>query len=173
MNLGQKALQVLRSVAPTLGTAIGGPFGTIAGIALSKVLGTDPSKPDLAEPALLNATPDQLLALKKAEEAFALQMEQLGVAKEKLVYDDIASARAREATVKDHTPAVLAYFVTAGFVGTLAFMLVAGKPAIGGDALLVMLGSLGTSFACVISYYFGSSSGSADKTRLLVEAGRK
>lgn len=164
MNIGQKALQVIRAVAPTIGTAIGGPFGAIAGLAISKALGCDASE---ADTALLNATPDQLLALKQAEEAFTVQMEQLGVAKEKLVYDDIANARAREMAVKDHTPAVLAYTITVGFFSTLGFMFACGKPTVGGDALLVMLGSLGTAWAGVVAFYFGSSSGSADKTRIL------
>lgn len=162
MSLGQKALQVLRAVAPTIGTAIGGPFGAIAGIALSKALGTT-----VADEALLQATPEQLLALKQAEQAFAVQLEQLGINRDKLVYDDIANARAREVAVRDHTPAVLAYAVTVGFFGTLGFLLAYGKPAAGGDALLVMLGSLGTAWAGVITYFFGSSAGSKSKTDAL------
>lgn len=165
MNIGQKALQVLRAVAPTLGTAIGGPFGAIAGVAISKAIGS--SSASAADDALLSATPEQLTALKQAEEAFAIQMKQLGIAQEKLVYDDIANARSREEAVKDKTPAILAYSVTVGFFGTLAYMLAVGKPAVGGDALLVMLGSLGTAWAGVIAYYFGSSSGHAETTRLL------
>lgn len=164
MNLGQKALQVLRAVAPTIGTAIGGPFGAIAGIALSKALGADGAA---ADAALLRATPEQLLALKQAEQAFAVQLEQLGINRDKLVYDDIANARAREVAVKDRTPAVLAYAVTVGFFGTLGFLLAYGKPTAGGDALLVMLGSLGTAWAGIIAYYFGSSAGSKSKTDAL------
>lgn len=164
MNFGQSALHVLKSVAPMLATAALGPFGPLAGATISAALGTDGGDSKTAEAALLNATPDQLLALKKAEQDFQVQMKQLDISEEKLSFDDTASARAREQVVKDKTPMVLALGITAGFFGTLGFMLINGKPATGGDALLVMLGSLGTAWAGVVSYYFGSSAGSASKT---------
>lgn len=161
MNIGKKALEVLKTVAPTIATAVGGPFGGIAAAALEKVLGSQP------DANILNASPELLLSLKGVENSFLVKMEELGISREKLVFDDIADARAREIAVKDHVPGVLAYFITAGFFGVLGYLLVHGKPQVGGDALLIMLGSLGTAWTGVISYYFGSSAGSKAKTELL------
>lgn len=163
MNLGQKALQVLKTVAPVLGTAIGGPFGTLAGAAVSAAIGTPVGDDKAAETALLSASPEALLALKKAEQDFQVQMKTLGISEEKLAYDDIANARSREVSVKDCTPAVLALFVTVGFFASLGYMMVVGKPKEGGDVMLTMLGTLGTAWVGIITYYFGSSVGSKTK----------
>lgn len=173
MNLAKDALHVLQTVAPTIARATLGPFGGLAATAISAILGTPPGDEQATNAALLSATPDQLLAIKKAEQDFQVQMKSLGISEDKLVYDDIANARARQIAVKDDTPAILAYAITVGFFGTLGFMLWNGKPAVGGDALLVMLGSLGTAWAGVVSFYFGSSLGSSKKDTALAAAATK
>ncbi len=167
MNIGQKALQVLRTVAPTIALAVGGPFGPLASAAISAALGTPKGDDKAAEAALLTATPDQLLALTKENDAFQVQMKQLGIDEEKLVFDDIANARAREIAIKDSTPRYLAYLVTVGFFGILGYLVVEGKPVQGGDVMLVMVGSLGTAWTGIVGYFFGSSAGSASKTDAL------
>lgn len=164
MNFGERALQVLKTVAPTLATAALGPFGPLASAAISAVLGTPAGDSKAAEAALLTATPDQLLALKKAENDFQIQMKTLGIAEEKLSFDDTANARAREIATKDTTPKYMAYLITLGFFATLAYLIIYGKPQAGGDVMLVMVGALGTAWSGIIQYYFGSSAGSAAKT---------
>jgi len=86
---------------------------------------------------------------------------------ERIAAEDRNSARQREMTVRDRTPAYLAYGVTLGFFGVLAYMLNYSIPVTGHDALLVMLGSLGTAWTAVVSYYFGSSAGSNKKSELM------
>lgn len=167
MNIGAKALQVLRTVAPTLALAVGGPFGPLASAALSAALGTSKGDDKAAETALLTATPDQLLALTKENDAFQVQMKQLGIDEQKLVFDDIANARAMQVSTHDTTPKYLAYLITFGFFATLGYLIVYGKPQAGGDVMLVMVGSLGTAWASIVSFFYGSSAGSAAKTDVI------
>jgi spore maturation protein SpmB len=59
----------------------------------------------------------------------------------------------------------LALLLPLGFFSALGFMMAHGlsKDTAGSEALLTMLGSLGTGFTMVLAYYFGSSAGSEVK----------
>lgn len=161
MSFGATAKQVLATVAPLLGTALGGPFGGLAGTLLAKALGT--TDPKAMDAAITSTDPDILLKLKQADNDFQAQLKALDISEEKLSFDDTANARAREVSVHDSTPHVLAYGITVGFFGILGYLLWNGKPP-GGDVMMVMLGSLGTAWTGIVAYYFGSSAGSADKS---------
>lgn len=166
MSFSDSAKRVISTVAPLLGGALGGPLGAAAGNFIAKELGG--GDPKSAEQAIVAGDPQTLLALKRVETDFRQHLADLGVEEDKIATDDTANARAREIAVKDRTPAIIAYAVTAGFFGVLAWMLYRGIPKDGGgDALLVMLGSLGTAWAGIVAYYFGSSAGSASKTDAL------
>lgn len=167
---------ILKTVAPWIGTALGGPLGGMAVEAASNALGLSDKTADSLKQALSGATPEQMLALKAADQKFSLDMQSLGFAHlealEKLGNDDRSSARQREMTVKDATPMILAYGVTIGFFGVLAAIMFCTIPGSSRDVLNIMLGSLGTAWTGVIAYYFGSSSGSDRKTELLANSTR-
>jgi hypothetical protein len=166
----------VKKVAPFIGTALGGPLGGAAASALAGALGGDPTKTTDQQLAAMvqNVTPEQLLALKNAENDFALKMQALGFQHEtdllQTAATDRASARTREIAVKDWTPKVLAYGVTAGFFGLLFWLMRHEVPAPSKDILNVMLGSLGTAWISVVTYYFGSSAGSQRKDELLQQS---
>jgi len=164
-SFGEKAKQIIGTVAPMLGTLLGGPLGGLAGNALAEALGTN--DPKAQEAAIVASNPDTLLKLKEAESGLKVKLRELDIDEEKLRFEDTADARAREIAVKDSTPRYMAYLVTVGFFGVLGYLVVEGKPVSGGDVMLVMVGSLGTAWTGIVAYYFGSSAGSAAKTDAL------
>ena len=167
-------LNLVRTVAPSLATAVGGPLAGMATRAISDAL---LGKPDGTEDELIDAaakaSPDQLLALKKAEQDFAVRMRELEIDLQRIDAADRNSAREREVKTGDWTPKALAGAVTLGFFGVLGYMIAYGLPTQGGEALLVMLGTLGTAWGGIVSYYFGSSAGSKEKSEAMSRMVRK
>jgi hypothetical protein len=163
-----KVKQVLGTVAPFIGTLIGGPLGGGAGKLLSQLLlGKEDANAQEIEIALSNASPEQLLALRKADMDFKKSMAQLGITEKKIAAMDRDSARKRQILVKDSIPGLLSIVLTIGFFGALAGFSI--YPVQDGVQVLLdtMVGSLGTVWIMSMSYYFGSSAGSARKTEII------
>lgn len=164
---------VVGKVAPMLGAAVAGPLGASAVTIIADALGLSEKTEDAIKVALSGTTPEQMLALKRADQEFTVKMREIGFANERdmesLAVNDRDSARKREAAVGDKTTRNLAYVITCGFFGTLGTLMFAD---IQGDkeVLYMMLGALGSAWAGVIAYYFGSTSGSRAKTDLLAKA---
>jgi len=168
---------IVATVAPTLATALGGPLAGVAVAALSEALlgRKDGTETEIAG-AIQAGGADALVKIREAGNAFAIRMRELEIDVERIHQTDRASAREREAKTGDRvTPRVLAFVVVAGFLATV-FAVLSGR--VTGIADPVAAGLIGTligyvSAKCdqVVSYYFGSSSGSQEKTSIL--AGRK
>ncbi|WP_303827564.1 hypothetical protein [Asticcacaulis taihuensis] len=161
---------LVRQVAPTLGTALGGPLGGAAAqVIAQKMLGKDDATDTELANALIGATPEQLAALKAADNDFRLKMEQLGVNVYQIEVQDRSNAR--DLFKVNHWPQiVLSVFVVAGFFTVLFLLLGRPFPADMSwmrDALLIMLGTLGTAFTQVLNFWFGSTSGGQAKTNSL------
>lgn len=165
---------LLGNVAPLLGTAIGGPFGALAGTAVKAALGlADDSDEEAIQKAMQKATPEQLLALQNAERQFKLDMEKLNVDVMKLDADDRNSARQREVTItgwgKYATP-MLAGLATMGFMLATGYVLTQGMHGIDpGVAAFIgsLIGNLSSKAEMVYNYYFGSSLSSKGKDQML------
>ena len=65
--------------------------------------------------------------------------------------------------------ACLAFVVTAGFFGCIWLVIERDVSGNMRDALLILIGNLSGAFLAVVTYYFGSSSGSAQKNTLLAQ----
>jgi len=162
---------LIGSVAPTIATALGGPIAGMAVKALSgALLGHDGGSQDDIMSALANPTGDQLAALKRIDADFKVQMKALDIDLERIAAGDRDSARQMQMATKSWLPEVLAILVTAGFFGVIVYILAYGLPATGNEAILLLLGSLGTAWTGVMAFYFGSSAGSQKKTEALTAA---
>jgi hypothetical protein len=165
---------VIAAVAPTIATALGGPLAGLAVKALSTAfLGSDKGTLQDLQNVLLGAGPDQLAQLKKIDADFAVQMQQLNIDLEQIASQDRQSAREMQVETRDWIPRALAIGVTVGFFGILGIMAFHGLPMSGNEAFLLLLGSLATSFTSIISFYYGSSSGSRAKDSIISKLGSK
>lgn len=163
---------IISSVAPTLATAVSGPLAGTAISAIGEaVLGKAEATETEVADAIATGQTEVLIRLRQVDAEFKTKMEALGIDLERMNATDRANARERETKLQDWTPRIIATLVTMGFFGTLAWMISVGLPATGADAILVMLGSLGTAWTQIVAYYYGSSAGSAEKNQLLVRLG--
>lgn len=155
----------LTQIAPTIATCLGGPLAGLAVTALSKLFGVEPDQvKGMIEDGKLSA--EQIEAVKVEEIRFKEQTQALGLNFEQLAVDDRKSARSMQSETKSTVPAVLSYAITIGFFGILgAIMLDYAKD--NNQPLLIMLGSLGTAWVSVISFWFGSTNASHVKDDML------
>jgi hypothetical protein len=165
---------ILKTVAPWIGTAVAGPLGGMAVTAAANALGLSDKTTDALKTALSGATPEQMLALKKADQDFAVQMQALGYKQvtdlEAIAAGDRKDARAMQVATHSKVPAVLSVIVTTGFLGLLTGMMLGVLKAEDNQAMLIMLGALGVAFGQVMNYWLGSTRDSSRKTELLAQA---
>ena len=151
---------LLKTVAPGLATMVAGPLGGMAVKAIAAKLGVE----DTVE-AVTNAI--------KSDPDAALKLREIDLKELEAHAKDRDSARNRETAIatSDKAPyinKVVTPFLALGVVG-LSFVLftilifVDVKPE-AKDILIYILGVLSAAVTQILSYYFGSSQGSKDKS---------
>lgn len=167
----------IKTVLPWLGTALGGPLGGMAAEAVGSVLGISKPTVEGVKKMLSGTTPEQMLLLKQADADFAIKMQALGFEHvetlEQFALENVKSARDMQAVTRSRIPALLASIITAGFLGILALMLTGTYRPTDNQALLILLGALAAGWGSVVNFYFGSSSGSAEKNTILNDVLKK
>jgi hypothetical protein len=154
MKIGKLLKSVVGTVAPTLGTALGGPMGGMAAKMIADVLGV-PNNSKSIEKAMAEATPEQMLELKKVEQDFEVKMKELEVDVFALETADIQDARGKFS--KDWTARIIGVLVVGGFMGYI-FLVTLQPPEQNSEALInLVLGYLGGLASAIISFYFGAS----------------
>jgi len=157
-------MQWLEQIAPTIATALGGPLAGMAVSAVAKAIGC---APDEVQNVISSGklTAEQVASIQLAELELKKQAQAMNLDFAKLGAEDKKSARDMQIATKSWIPPVMALGVTVGFFGILAGLMygqIQHAPQID-----IMLGSLGTAWTGIISFYFGSSAGSQAKDQLL------
>lgn len=166
-----KAKQVLGAIAPTVATALGGP---LAGVAVKAVagalLGDENASEQEVAAAIANATPEQLLAIKKVDADLKVRFKELDVDLERIAAGDRDSARRREADTGDWTPRLLAVVIVIAWCSVQFTLLTEVIDPSMRELVARVLGTLDAALMAVLYYYFGSSAGSARKTDALAKS---
>ncbi|OPY67575.1 MAG: hypothetical protein A4E57_02238 [Syntrophorhabdaceae bacterium PtaU1.Bin034] len=169
---------------PLLGGLLGGPAGAIAGKVVAGLFDADPGSPESVMNAI-QQDPEAMRKLREFELTHQQKLQELQLEETKAFLADIDSARRREAAVVAATGKADRHLYVLAYIMTGTFLLLAGylfHGAIYGgssvvaalkDNSLVMLiiGALISGFTQVLSYFFGSSQGSAEKTKVMSARG--
>ena len=152
-------MSFLSKLLPTIASCLGSPLAGAAVEAVGKALGMSEATTDKVQRALTsgNLTAEQIAALQAADLHLKTRMAELGIDAEKLAAEDRASARAMQIKTGSHVPAVLGLTITVGFFGILVALMTGVLKLWDNAGLQMLLGSLGTSWGMVVSYYFGAS----------------
>ena len=160
MKLGKAAKKLIATLAPTVGTALGGPLGAAAGAVLADAMGVPESELDKA----IATDPNAAAKIRQAELDFETKMEELGIRRQEIEAMDRASAR--EMAKQNMWPQIvlstvfiMGYFVALDYVLTDMGEL--------DDKVQVMaatlLGLFTREIPTIMQFWFGSSHGSKSK----------
>lgn len=158
----KSATGILTTIAPTVATALGGPFAGVATQKLIGALGLDPaSTQDDVMKAVAGATPEQLLAIKKVEQDFIVDCKKLDIDVMKVQADDRKDARNREIQAHDSwTPRIIAAAIMGLYMGVQWYILTQIVDPSMREMVMRSLGTLDAAVGMILGYYFGSSIGS-------------
>jgi hypothetical protein len=158
---------VVGSVAPLIGTAIGGPFGGLATSLLQDAFGTNDDA--AIQQQLASGNPDALLKLKAAEQAFDAKMKELDIDEQDLYLKDVQSARDLAQKTSIWPQLTLTFLAIGAFAAVLYVLVLQSQviPPDNKDLVIFLVGQLSTFTGMGFSFFLGSSKGSKDKNSIM------
>lgn len=164
--------KVIGVVAPTLATALGGPFAGLAVEAIGRAFGMDGATEDDIKTTLERGklSGDQIIQLRLAQDNLLVRLKELDIREEQLYVSDRDSARRRESLVQDKTNRNLAYVVVGAFIAMVSATLL-GYAQVESVLAGTLVGYLSAKCEQILAYYFGSSRSGDRKTELLAQSG--
>ena len=159
-------MEWLKMIGPTLASAIAGPFGGLAYEAVSKAMGVsqDDAKRMLESGKMSS---DQIALVQQAEIELKAKAMELGLNFEQLAVNDRKSARDMQISTQSFVPPLLSILVVVAWATIQYFLLTHVIDPSMRELIARVLGTLDGALMLVLSFYFGSSSGSQAKDQLL------
>ena len=155
-------LSILKGVAPVLATAIAGPAGGAAVGWLADKLGVDDATVE-GVTAALTGNPDLTLKLKELDLEYA-KMDAQDRDSARQVYAAVATSEYATKLDKAVVPILALGTVALAFL-FIGFLIFKDVPTDQQQMIIFALGFITSSAGQVLSFYFGSSQGSKDKTK--------
>lgn len=164
-------LETLKTLAPTVASAFGGPLAGAAVTAIGEMLGvSEPTQEKIAKViADGQLTGEQITAIRQLEMQYKNDEAERGFKYSELEFKDRDSARARDIATKDNVNRNLAYVVIGAFIAMVSATLL-GYARVESALAGTLVGYLSAKCEQILAYYFGSTSGSARKTELLASS---
>ena len=162
--------KIVATVAPGIASAFGGPLAGLAVGALGKaLLGDEMASEDAVANAVLQANPEALAKVKTAEFEFMAKMKELDIDLERIHGEDRDSARNLAKSTSLKPQVVLAGVFIAGFV-VILWTVFSGEVVMDNatsQIAMMLLGILAAGITQIMNFFFGSSSGSKEKTEII------
>lgn len=172
-----KIKNIVGASAPVLGNAIVPGVGGVAGSLIAKMLGCDPNDPKAIE-AQLKADPEIAMKLKELEQKHEQFLITSSQENDRMYLSDIKDARLREIEYTKVTGGMnwpmylLGGLITLGFFFIIACLFSFELIAFNKELIIYTVGGLQSAFITVVAYFYGSSKGSSDKSKMLDKVAR-
>lgn len=162
---------ILRSVAPTVASAMFGPMGGAAISAIGSILGVDKATQDTIKTAIVKGqlTSEQLASIQTLEMQYKNLEAERGFKFSELEFKDKDSARAMQIATHSRMPAILTFMVTIGFFGILGMMFFFPELK-GNEIMMIMVGQLSAGWMACLTFYVGTTYSSANKNAMLANS---
>lgn len=160
---------VISTLAPTVASAFGGPLAGAVVTAMGDILGVSGANQDTIRNAIESGslTGEQVAKIKELELKLQAEEQERGFRYADLEFRDRDSARNMMIQTGAKTPAILTWAIVLIVMGLEGTLLFGHKPDVSDIVLGRIMGTLDTSLALVLAYWFGTTNGSARKTDLL------
>lgn len=164
-------MDFLKQIAPTVATALLGPLGGAAVSAIGSILGVSDATQDKIASAIQagQLTPEQVSQIKQLELKYQADEQERGFRYAELAFKDRDSARRANVDGKVQMPLFwLSIMLLCITLGTEVWVLFNGYPLHLSDIVVGrVLGLMDAIAMLTLSYWFGTSQSSAQKTSLL------